>query len=113
MPLSRVLVLIFISSILFVFSFFYFSRNTAFKRKLWPVFIVTIFSGFILAPVLSMAITGKWRWGFLGVQILIFTLVGFLMIRRTRFCDSCGRTCYRQPIFSQPSFCSHCGAKLQ
>jgi hypothetical protein len=39
-------------------------------------------------------------------------IISYMNIRMTRFCESCGRTLHRQPLFSKPRFCSHCGAAL-
>jgi drug/metabolite transporter (DMT)-like permease len=112
-PLSVVLGMVFLGCLLFVILYFRFSRNTTFKRKAWPVFVVLYISSFVVAFISSMAISGKWRWDILGFLIPMAILIGFLMIRRTRFCASCGRTSYRQPIFSRRGFCPYCGAQLQ
>jgi hypothetical protein len=112
-PLSDVFGLIFMGNLLFVFLYFRFSRNTTFKRKSWPMFVTVILSSFVLASIVNMATTGNWRWSFIGFQILMAALIGYFMIRRTHFCDSCGRTCYQHPFSSQPGFCPRCGAKLQ
>jgi drug/metabolite transporter (DMT)-like permease len=112
MPFSVVLGLIAMGSFLFVLLYFHFSHNTAFKRKVWPFFVVIFLSTMVISFISSMARTGKWRWDILGFLIPGVAILGFVMIRRTRFCD-CGRTCYQQPIFSQPSFCPYCGKQIQ
>lgn len=89
------------------FLFFHFNRNSSLKRKVWPIFTVaigTIFGGFVLIMGRQPQVL------FLMVPAII--LISFLNIRMTRFCDPCGMTLYRQPIFSKTQFCPYCGNKL-
>ena len=91
------------------FLFFQFNRSAALKRKIWPVFIVAIgviFFGFAYYFILRQ----QPRVLFVAIPAIIF--ISFLNIRTVRFCDSCGRTLRRQPIFSRTQFCPYCGADL-
>lgn len=78
------------------FLFFQFNRNTALKRTVFPIFIIVIgiiFGGFVYF------IMGRLHPQILYLAIPAIILISFLNIRTTRFCDSCGRTLFRQPIF--------------
>jgi hypothetical protein len=91
------------------FLFFHFNRSAALKRQIWPVFNVVIgliFGGFVYF------IMGRAQPQVLFLMIPAVILVSFLNIRTTRFCDSCGKTLYRQPIFARRRFCPHCGSEL-
>lgn len=91
------------------FLFFHFNRSAALKRQIWPAFNVVIgliFGGFVYF------IMGRAQPQVLYLMVPAVILVSFLNIRTTRFCDSCGKTLYRQPIFSQKRFCPHCGSEL-
>ncbi|MEO5915017.1 MAG: hypothetical protein ABIS50_12355 [Luteolibacter sp.] len=92
------------------FLFFHFNRNTALKRRILPIFIILtglIFGGFVYY------MTGRQQPQVLGFMIPAIILISFLNIRTTRFCDACGRTLYRQPIFTRAQFCPHCGSELK
>ena len=92
------------------FLFFHFNRNTALKRQVWPVFIIAIglmFGGFVYLMM------GRQQPQVLYLMGPAIFLISFLNIRTTRFCDSCGKTLYRQPIFTRTQFCPHCGAQLK
>lgn len=90
------------------FLFFYFNRNAPLKRKIFPVFVVA--TGFTFAAFLVYETRGEPR--ALSIALPMIALITFLNIRTTRFCDPCGRTLIRQPLFTRPSFCPHCGARL-
>src|SRR5687767_6638119 len=92
------------------FLFFHFNRNAALKRRVFPAFVVAvglIFGGFVYFSA------GSQQPQVLYMLVPALLLISFLNIRQTRFCDSCGKTLYRQPIFSRPRFCPHCGAELK
>ncbi len=92
------------------FLFFHFNRNAVLKRQVWPAFILTvgsIFGGFMYYML------DRQQPQVLYFMVPAIILISFLNIRMTRFCDSCGRTLYRQPIFSRIQFCPHCGAELK
>ena len=89
--------------------FFYFSRNTALKRRIFPPFV--IFIGIIFGCFVAYMSRGHWQ--VLFVTVPIIALISFLNIRKTRFCDACGRTLYQQPICSPSQYCPRCGAPLK
>jgi hypothetical protein len=92
------------------FLFFHFNRNASLKRRVWPAFIVAvgvIFGGFVYYTM------GRQQPQVLYLMVPALILISFLNIRMTRFCDSCGKTLHRQPLFSRTQFCPHCGAELQ
>jgi hypothetical protein len=91
------------------FLFFQFNRNAALKRKVWPVVIVAV--GLVFGSLVYFGM-GRQQPQVLYLMVPGIVLVSFLNIRTVRFCDSCGRTLYRQPIFSRTQFCPHCGTKL-
>ena len=91
------------------FLFFQFNRNAALKLSIWPIFVVMIgiiFGGFLFYML------GRQQPQVLYFAIPAIIIISFLNIRRIRFCDSCGKTLHRQPIFSRTQFCPYCGAKL-
>jgi hypothetical protein len=91
------------------FLFFYLNRNAALQRSIWPTFIVGI--GIIFAGFLYFMV-GRQQPQILYVAVPAIILISFLNLRTTRFCDSCGKTLYRQPILSRIRFCPYCGAEL-
>jgi len=92
------------------FLFFHFSRNTALKRKLFPVF--TILMGVIFG-VFIYCTTARVEPRILYFMVPAIVLLSVVNIRKTRFCDSCGKTLYQQPIFGPTQLCRHCGGKIQ
>lgn len=90
------------------FLFFQFNRDAKLKRRAWPV--VVIGSGVIFGSFVIYFTGGDARMLFIMIPAII--LISFLNLRRTRFCDSCGRTLHCQPVFSRLQFCPHCGAQL-
>jgi len=91
------------------FLFFQFSRDAKLKRRVWPVLIIG--SGVIFGSFVLYMTRGDTR--ILYIMIPAIILISFLNLRRTRFCDSCGRSLHWQPVFSRPQFCPHCGAQLR
>ncbi len=91
------------------FLFFHFCRNAALKRRLFPPFIVII--GVIFGCFIAYISHAYLQVLFLAIPTI--SLISFLNIRQTRFCDACGRTLYKQPLFSRPQFCPRCGAELR
>ncbi|MEA3213537.1 MAG: hypothetical protein QOE70_6594 [Chthoniobacter sp.] len=92
------------------FLFFHFNRNTALKRKLFPAFVILVgvmFGGFMYYSI------GRHQPKVLVIFGPALVLITYRNIRQTRFCDSCGKTLYRQPIFSRTQFCPHCGGELK
>jgi len=87
--------------------FFSLNRNAALKRRGFRIYITVVcvaFAGFVwytmgLNPVALFIMP------FLG-------LIGYLNIRMTLFCDSCGRTVISGMWWSKADYCPRCGAKL-
>ena len=91
------------------FLFFHFNRNATLKRRVFPAFMIVV--GAMFLGVVYYFIGWQQPLVFVGAVPAV-VVISYLNIRMTRFCESCGRTLYRQPLFSKPRFCSHCGAKL-
>jgi len=94
--------------------FFRFSRNTLFKKTWYPIYSsVTAGAGFLLfaANILRRNVSPA---SIVEVALLaaFMGLGTFWMVRRTRFCDSCGLTVFPQSLFQKDSFCRRCGSKL-
>jgi hypothetical protein len=90
------------------FFFFQFNRDSRLKRRVWPALVVGY--GILFVAFVLYETRGNTLVLFLTVPAVI--VISFLNLRGTRFCDSCGRTLYRQPVFSQSQFCPYCGAPL-
>ncbi|MEQ2010311.1 MAG: hypothetical protein ABMA26_26290, partial [Limisphaerales bacterium] len=90
------------------FAFFHLHRDTKLKRRVFPFFVVGV--GLVFAAFIGFMTQGFSQAVFLFFPVI--ALITFLNIRCTHFCDSCGRTLFRQPVFSRPCFCPHCGAQL-
>ena len=87
---------------------FYFNKNVHFKKKYFRWYV-------ILAGVLFTLFVGigeSW-------QVVLFfilpsvSLITFLNIKNTTFCDNCGRTIFNNAWFSKAEYCAKCGAKLK
>ncbi len=89
--------------------FFRFNRNASLKRRLWPT--VHIIEGFLFMVVCWFG-TGMHQPEMYWFMVPAVALISFLNIRSARFCDSCGRTLYRQNALSRLPDCPHCGACL-
>ena len=93
---------------------FYFNKNVHFKKKYFRGYV-------ILAGVLYTLFLGISAPSWQAVLFFILpavSLIAFLNIKYTIFCDNCGRTVYDNPWFSNPWFskvkyCAKCGAKLK
>ena len=90
------------------FLFFQFSRDAKLKRRIWPILIICI--AIIFGCFVLYMTGGDARVLFIMIPAII--LISFLNLRTTRFCNSCGKTLHRQPVFSRPQFCPYCGAQL-
>ena len=92
------------------FLFFRFNHNTPLKRRVWLVDNVAtgiIFGAFVFYS------SGRQQPQILFVLVPVLALITALNIKTTRFCDACGKTLTRQPIFSRTRFCPYCGAELK
>jgi hypothetical protein len=86
---------------------FFLGKNTAFKKKYFPWYVISI--GVLFG--LSMIVTGM---DFIGLIIFIpaIAFITYINLRTIKFCDSCGKTIVNRAWFSKVNYCSNCGAKL-
>jgi hypothetical protein len=90
-------------------SFFFFNRNAALKRKVLPPFVV--FVGILFLAF--TALMGLAREPFFFVVMFpAVAVISYLNIRNTQFCDACGRTVLSRNPFFRANFCPKCGAAL-
>lgn len=90
------------------FLFFYINRNASLKRRIFPFFLVGV--GLVFTAFIAYMTHGDPR--AISMTLPAIALITFLNFRTTRFCDACGRTLIRQPLFTRPGFCPHCGDRL-
>lgn len=90
------------------FAFFHLNRDAKLKKKVHPFFVVSV--GVIFASFAGWM--SDWEPFVFLVMLPMIALITFLNLRSTRFCEGCGRTLYRQPIFGTAKFCPHCGRRL-
>lgn len=91
------------------FLFFHLNRDAKTKKKIFPFFVIgvgIIFSTFV-------AWSSDWAPFVLFFFIPAVGLITFLNLRTTKFCESCGRTLYKQSLLDPPRFCPHCGNQLE
>jgi hypothetical protein len=86
---------------------FYVSRNVAFKRRFFVPYILLVGGLFLVLPIANGS-----PFSIYLILVPAITLISFLNIRSTQFCDACGRTLLSRAFFSRASFCAKCGAKL-
>lgn len=90
------------------FYMFFLRRDTAFKRRYWAPWIVTIGVLFLV----FMLLTG-FPLSMVLVAVPFVALISFLNIRSVRFCDSCGATVHDWTLpWRRPRHCSRCGSPL-
>jgi hypothetical protein len=87
--------------------FLWLSRNAALKRAVFPW--VVIGAG-VLFAFFAVLVSGE-MW-MLAAAIPAVTLISFVNIRMTKFCDACGATLYNHAWFTRLRFCFKCGASL-
>jgi hypothetical protein len=87
--------------------FFWRSRDTALKRRVYPVFLIgsaLVFLAFIFFGT---------RIGSGGLIAIPIVVLGVAMnLRQVRFCDACGRMVRGSNPLAPPKFCPGCGAPL-
>ena len=91
------------------FLFFYFNRNAALKRKVFPIFATVaaiLFGAFAISMLRGSLLA-------LVTVVPMIAVITFLNIRMVRFCEACGRTLIQQSVFRPSNFCSHCGKALK
>jgi hypothetical protein len=91
------------------FLFFQLNRDSKLKKRVLPFFVVGV--GVIFGTFAAWM--SNWQPFVLAFFIPMVALITFLNLRTIKFCPSCGRTLYRQPVFAKASFCSHCGSSLE
>ena len=91
------------------FLFFQLNRDSKLKKRVLPFFVVGV--GVIFGTFAAWM--SDWQPFVLAFFLPMVALITVLNLRTTKFCPSCGRTLYRQPVFAKASFCSHCGSSLE
>lgn len=92
------------------YAFLHFNRSAPLKRK---AFRITIVLGGIIFCGFAYWIIGWSQPAIMLALIPAIILISCGNLRSTRFCDACGRTLWRQPIFARAAFCPRCGAPLK
>ena len=87
--------------------FFWFHRNAALKRKLFPWYVIG--GGGFFAGIAIWQTGG--RMAFLLVPAV--AVIAWLNIRNTRWCDQCGRMSAPRSALRPEEFCARCGASLE
>ena len=88
-------------------SFFWFSHDVQRKRRWWPSWIIVLSALFV-----------AFAWLFGGILAGLFMLVGslfigWLNIKRVKFCGQCGRMVASVQLFGPPAqYCPGCGESL-
>ena len=90
-----------------VSAFFRVSRNTALKRRWWPIWLWT-----------TTVLFGVFGWYVAGVLLALFltvasVLLNWRLLKRMWFCDHCGSTVMSYSLVDGPlTSCPSCGAPL-
>src|SRR2546427_1001949 len=90
-----------------VSAFFQISRDAPLKRRWWPRWLLV-----------TTVLFGLFGWYVAGVPVALFLiassiLMNWLILRRTHFCDQCGRTVSSYSLFHTPArHCPECGASI-
>jgi hypothetical protein len=93
----------------FSFAFFQFNRNAALKKRVFPI-AVGVTSVLFMAFIAWMT---KLQSPLVFVMLGAVVLIAVINIRTTKFCESCGRTLIKQPLFSKTKYCPKCGAEMK
>lgn len=83
-------------------------KNAAFKRKVWPIWI--LFSGGLFIFFLLLIFPKDYT--VLGVAIPASSIITYLNLKTVRFCDSCGATVFSRKLITSMKSCPKCGAPL-
>ena len=96
------------------FFLFYLGKDVAFKRKWFPRYVILAGVLFVVFATSIMAFSANSLeiLGMLAFIILITSIISYLNIKMTRFCDKCGATLVNQNWFVAMKFCPKCGAEL-
>jgi hypothetical protein len=88
--------------------FSHFNKNTTLKRRVMPTLIV--FNSLIFIVFIWLA---DFSYPIIFLAIPVVALITFIVIRNTKFCDSCGTRNYGANMLSPAKFCYKCGAPLK
>jgi FtsH-binding integral membrane protein len=90
-----------------VSAFFQFSHNARFKQQWWPVWLgVTTVLFTVFGWYLAGLVTGL-------LMFVVSVFVTWRLLKRTRFCDQCGRTVNSFSWSNKsPEHCPSCGKSL-
>lgn len=93
---------------------FYDNKNTVFKRKWFPRFVILVGILFMIFSTASLATSARSLedWSMLAAEAPIVAIITYLNIKLTRFCDNCGSTLIPQIRWTPIRFCPKCGAEL-
>jgi hypothetical protein len=86
-------------------AFFYGSKNTALKQKVWPLWILFI-------GVLFVFFASYTQGHFSYFAVIPILLISYLNIKNQKFCPVCGKSQYNRNLFQKQKFCSNCGTPL-
>jgi predicted membrane protein len=89
------------------FYLFYINKNASFKRRFFPVFII---SAGLLMIIFTLLLGVSLQMLFIVVPAVV--LITYLNIRATKFCPQCGRTVHNGTWFHRLEYCPYCGAEL-
>ena len=90
---------------------FFWKKSPEFKKK-WHVPVVLVNMIVIGGFLLSFAIMLTNNLLQIIPFILVFVLILYLSVFKTRVCDACGKTNQSDDWKTSPEFCSKCGEKL-
>lgn len=88
-------------------AFFFFGKDAALKRRLWPPYLIV--TGVLFLVVVWMIDFPQQA---MYVALPAVALITILNVKSAQFCDGCGKTLMNQNILSKAEFCSKCGASL-
>src|SRR2546430_334742 len=100
----KVLVILIVSST----AFFYLNKNTALKRTVWPLVVVTtgaMFFGFLWLMGIALPLR------LMGSAAIVLSIA--INLRSIRFCDSCSAMSRSPNPLVQATVCSKCGTELK
>jgi len=87
--------------------FFFGSKNAKLKQRVLPWFIAGVGTLFTFVVLFFSG-----QPDILLIVVPAVILIGYLNIRMTKFCESCGATVINQAWFTKFRYCSHCAAEF-
>jgi hypothetical protein len=88
--------------------------NVVAKRRWSPRYIVLVGILFVFFST-TLDVLQSRSWACLDIlffEVPAITLISYLKIRSTKFCDKCSATLFNRNLFTPMRFCSKCGAEL-